>query len=108
MCPNDNITTCNETKYYPDRSSCVHYFQCATVGSNPVRRQCAGGMVFDIDQADCIVPDSSFDCDYRCVTPAPTTVAMTTEITTNTNITRTTETVRKPHDTRMCSFLKTL
>lgn len=36
--------------------------------------------VFDIYLGNCIVPDGSFDCDYRCITtlPPPSTPAMST------------------------------
>lgn len=73
MCPDEHVEVCNETKKYPDQSTCEAYFQCVTIGTKPVRVQCTPGLVFDIYAGDCVEPNENFDCDYRCVTPPPTT-----------------------------------
>jgi len=77
MCPADNLTSCVETKNFPDQSSCVDYYQCLP-GFPPVRQRCTPGTVFNIYVEDCVPPDNSFDCGYRCQTPAPTTAQLTT------------------------------
>lgn len=65
-----------------DRSDCLYYYICSP-GLQWVREECtnnspgskctSGGVpcVYDINTNFCIHPDSSFNCDYRCTTVAP-------------------------------------
>jgi Chitin binding Peritrophin-A domain len=85
LCDEDN--PCEQGKYYPDRSNCTIYYYCN--GGIPTIQLCPELLVFDIYKLVCITPDSSFDCDYRCKTPAPTT----SDWTTATAVTTTTDTI---------------
>lgn len=81
LCDNAS-TTCSSSengKMLPDRSDCHYYYQC--LGGTYRRQACSPGLVFDLDISPgigCIQPDDSFDCEYRCKTPAPSTAEPTT------------------------------
>jgi hypothetical protein len=45
---------------------------------------CQTGQVFEIDEADCVIPYASFNCEYRCKTPVPTTASWTHDAITTT------------------------
>lgn len=67
---------CEEGENYADATSCFSYFQC--INSVLVFRSCSLGFAFDIYTRECITPDSSFDCNYRCLTTiAPTAIETT-------------------------------
>ncbi|ELT90984.1 hypothetical protein CAPTEDRAFT_196974 [Capitella teleta] len=74
-----DVEPCKEGEKFTDVSDCEFYFQC--IGGTPIRLLCAPGLVFDVFKLDCEQPSNDFNCDYRCITTAPTTstVAMTTE-----------------------------
>jgi len=78
LCDEDNSTQCVQGQKYPDRSNCSLYYLCN--GGFFIIQTC-GSLVFDIDVGDCIIPDSSFNCDYRCRTSAPTNFESTSAMT---------------------------
>jgi hypothetical protein len=70
------VDQCMDGERFADASDCEHYFEC--VNRQLTRQKCQIAFVFDIHNLTCIPASGSFDCDYRCLTSAPTTVSTTT------------------------------
>ncbi|ELT94732.1 hypothetical protein CAPTEDRAFT_128967 [Capitella teleta] len=54
---------------FADMTDCEFFFLC--VNGMLIRRPCPIGFVFDIYERECVTPDDDFNCDYRCITAAP-------------------------------------
>ena len=59
-------------EYYTHASDCHSYYVCLENGTL-IQEWCPLGEVFDIHNKTCMLAVPGYDCDYRCITPAPTT-----------------------------------
>ncbi|ELU06210.1 hypothetical protein CAPTEDRAFT_185783, partial [Capitella teleta] len=66
----ETVTSCVVGEKFPDRASCIHFWECIESEGILERKMCGAQLptyVFDIDQRECVQPDASFDCEMRCL-----------------------------------------
>ncbi|ELU14494.1 hypothetical protein CAPTEDRAFT_203609 [Capitella teleta] len=68
----EEVTNCQIGEKFPDRGSCIHYWECIDNEGTLERLMCgphSPTYVFDLVQRECVPPDARFDCDLRCPSP---------------------------------------